>query len=337
MSTQTLTAQTISATATATPVRDHAYYNALIDSAWLELERTECTFTQEYILEEICDLEQLRDALPAKPEPTRADMWSSLVKQIAEANNPEPEPTPATPADFSHLDRMTLLDMCHHLHISTDKPNSSWSLPNEELCKRLAQHENGCLHPSKLTDRHPKVVANMAPPTEYKPAYAHAPANQHVPANQREMLERKGYRDLQAIAKQLGVKANGSKDTLIDRICDPTNPENMLKPTGKKGKKARAERKNGKCVTTVPATKPAPTTSFTYKQAQRFVKWAKDNVNWDAPAKNSGWDNIRTNAKSLMANSHFQRLVQKRDVLKELCELFTMEPATLAAAIKGLA
>ena len=320
MSTQTLTAQTISATATATPVRDHAYYNALIDSAWLELERTECTFTQEYILEEICDLEQLRDALPA-----------------------EPEPTPAEPEDFAHLNRMTLLDMCHHLHIATDRPNSSWSLPNEELCKRLAQHENGTLHPSKLTDRHPKVVANMAPPTTYKPAYAFEPAVQHVPITQaavdRETLERKGYRDLQAIAKQLGVKANGSKDTLIDRICDPTNPENQPKPTGKKGKKTRAANKNGKCVTVQAATKPAPTTTtaFTYRQAQQFIKWSKDNVNWDAPAKNCGWDNIRTNAKSLMANSHFQRLVQKKDVLKELCELFGMKPADLASAIKGLA
>ena len=313
MSTQTATA-TATLTATATPVRDHAYYNALIDCAWLELERTECTFTQEYILEEIVDLEQLRDALPA-----------------------EPEPTPAEPEDFEHLDRMTLLDMCHHLHIATDRPNSSWSLPNEELRLRLSQHENGTLHPSKLTDRHPKVVEAMKPPTTYKPAYAHAPANQHVPANQREMLERKGYRDLQAIAKQLGVKANGSKDTLIDRICDPTNPENQPKPTGKKGKKTRAANKNGKCVTVQAATKPAPTTSFTYKQAQRFVKWAKDNVNWDAPAKNCGWDNIRTNAASLMDSSHFQRLVQKKDVLKELCELFNMEPATLAAAIKGLA
>ena len=319
MSAQTLTAQTISATATATPVRDHAYYNALIDCAWLELERTECTFTQEYILEEIVDLEQLRDALPAEPEPAPA--------------------TPATPADFSHLDRMTLLDMCNYLHISTDKPNSSWSLPNEELCKRLAQHENGCLHPSKLTDRHPKVVEAMKPPTTYKPAYAFEPATTHVPANQREILERKTYRELQAVAKAAGVKANGSKEDIIERICDPTNPENMLKPTGKKGKKTRAANKNGKCVTVQAATKPAPTAapSFTYKQAQRFVKWAKENVNWDAPAKNSGWDNIRTNAKSLLTNSHFQRLVQKKDVLKELCELFNMEPATLAAAIKGLA
>ena len=339
MSAQTLTAQTLTATATATSVHTAEYYNTLIDSAWLELERTQDVFTQEYILEEICDLEQLRDALP---KPTRADMWSSLVKQIAEANNPEPEPepTPATPAaaeDFDHLDRMTLLDMCNYLHISTDKPNSSWSLPNEELRIRLAQHENGCLHPSKRTDRHPKVVANMAPPTEYKPAYAHEPATTHVPADQAEILSRKSYRDLQAIAKQLGVKANGSKDTLIDRICDPTNPENMLKPTGKKGKKARAER-NGKCVTVQAATKPAPTTTtaFTYRQAQQFIKWSKDNVNWDAPAKNCGWDNIRTNAASLMDSSHFQRLVQKKDVLKELCELFGMKPADLASAIKGL-
>ena len=321
MSTATLT-DTANLTATLTAAAEIARYNALIAEAWLELERTQCEFTQEYILEEIVDLEQMRDALPAEPEP---------------------EPTPAEPEDFAHLNRMTLLDMCHHLHIATDRPNSSWSLPNEELCKRLAQHENGCLHPSKLTDRHPKVVANMAPPTTYKPAYAFEPAVQHVPITQaavdRETLERKGYRDLQAIAKQLGVKANGSKEDIIDRICDPTNPENQPKPTGKAGKKARAANKNGKCVTVQAATKPAPTTSntFTYRQAQRFISWAKDNVTWTAPAKNCGWDNIRTNAASLMANAHFQRLVQKKDVLKELCELFNMEPATLAAAIKGLA
>lgn len=319
MSTQTLTATTATVTTPAAPVRTADYYNTLIQSAWAEIERTEDVYSQEYILEEIIELEQLRDSL-AEP-----------------AAEPEPEPEPAKPEDFAHLSRMTLLDMCNHLHIATEKPViCGGGLPTEELRLRLAQHENGTLHPSKLTDRHPKVVEAMKPPTTYKPAYAFPPADKHVPTTQatvdREALERKSYRDLQAIAKQLGVKANGSKDDIIARICDPTNPENAPKPTGKKGKKERAA-KNGKCVT----VQPAASTNFSYRQAQTFIKWAKENVTWVAPARNSGWDNIKNNCKSLLTNSHFQKLVTQKAVLKELCELTGLAPANLASAIKGLA
>ena len=314
MSTATVTAPTATVTAPTVPVRTADYYNAL----------TIDTFCSEW------------DTVPTDTEctiDTFCSEWDTVPTE------PEPEPEPAKPEDFAHLSRMTLLDMCRHLHIAVEKPGTSWCQPTEELRLRLAQHENGTLHPSKLSNSHPKVVEAMKPPTAYKPAYAFPPADKHVPTTQatadREALERKSYRELQAIAKQLGVKANGSKDSIIDRICDPTNPENALKPTGKKGKKERA--KNGKCVTVQPAQTATANTTFTYRQAQTFIKWAKENVTWEAPARNSGWDNIKTNAKSLLTNSHFQKLVTQKAVLKELVELTGLAPTALAAAIKGLA
>lgn len=253
------------------------------------------------------------------------------------------EPVPTKPEEFEHLSSIELAQMCDHLGISNHGTH-------QQLCWRLADAENGCLSPTLLVANNPNPKVVLAPtntaqtcqaepkpePTKgssYRGAYGHKPASEYAPAPVTLVngvdLSLCSYRDLQAKCKLEGLKANGSREVLIERLLNPTEADKLA------AKKPKKSTKNGKCKQVqAPTAAPTSTTAeaLTYRQAQRLVSWANDNVVWNKPCKNSGWDNIRTNLLDLVTTDHFTNLMADKAQVKELA-IHLQVPATQLNAL----
>lgn len=140
------------------------------------------------------------------------------------------------------------------------------------------------------------------------------------------------YRDLQRLAKSWGLRANGDIDTLRIRVwrsefapyelndsdivgsydSEPVELESLRKdatPVERSVKPSKPERK-------VKASRVQPkrdVCGMSYREAQRFVSWAKDNVvGYVAPQRNTGWDNVAENVMAVLDNEHFNTVKKTR-------------------------
>jgi hypothetical protein len=109
--------------------------------------------------------------------------------------------------------------------------------------------------------------------------------------------------DLKAILKGFGLKVSGKKAELLARL------ERHATGTLLDGDKPRHR------AASVKGKRHAHTCNgMTYRQAQRFVKFAKENlVGYEAPCKNCGWDNIEQNIEAILDNEHFWALMNNSD------------------------
>lgn len=126
------------------------------------------------------------------------------------------------------------------------------------------------------------------------------------------------YRELQAQCKTLGLKASGKTTALENRLvrhAKGTLTESDYNKTKTKAKKER----------------PSDTFGLSYRQAQRLVKWCKENVaHSDALPiiKNTGWDNIMLNIQYLCTTEHFRSIMSTPKNRKALTEYLGVKSQT---------
>lgn len=113
------------------------------------------------------------------------------------------------------------------------------------------------------------------------------------------------YREVQAAAKVLNVSAKGCKDDIILRGIDHKHNQ---KKAATKQRRLYDE-------------------TLTYRQAQRLVKWYRENV----PAanatliKNIGWDNVAANCDAILDDQEFWNYVNQDEYANELNEFIGAE------------
>jgi hypothetical protein len=258
---------------------------------------------------------------PSEPAPTvDFNQLDALIDELADV---PVEPVKA--ADFAHLSKQELVRMVKHLGLTVPPMPT-----RKELAQMLADAENGVQRPNALEPAEPKPE----PTKPYQPAHAFEPADQYVPAEPKQLT----YRELQASAKELGVKASGSYDTIGARIerhlSGTANSADYTKPKSTKAK-AKAEPK--------PKAKAAKadTSGLTYRQAQRFNSWCKANITgYYPPCKNSGWVNVRLLMVGWLNSNHFKQVMAQKKQVAELAahlevdakELFSLLQATATLA-----
>ena len=269
-----------------------------------------------------------------KPEPAAPSDDSQAYQAWLEAHAPS-EPAPIDEladvpvelvkfSDFAHLSKQELVRMVKHLGLTVPPMPT-----RKELAQLLADAENGVQRPNALEPAEPKPE----PTKPYQSAYAFEPADQYVP-KQPEPLT---YRELQASAKELGVKASGSYATIearIERHLSGTAAEaDYTKPKAKSTKpKAKAEPK--------PKAKAAKadTSGLTYRQAQRFNSWCKENITgYCPPCKNSGWVNVRLLMVGWLNSHHFKQVMAQKKQVAELAAHLEVEAKELFSLLQATA
>lgn len=132
-------------------------------------------------------------------------------------------------------------------------------------------------------------------------------------SNQERKVERHGktvnhntaysYNELRAVMKELGLKASGSWIVLRERL-ERARTNTLVESDRKKVKPERKPRTKKE-----KAPKRTSKEGLDYRQSQRLVKWAKENlVGYVAPCKNTGWDNVLENIDAIYNCSHFWNL-----------------------------
>lgn len=126
------------------------------------------------------------------------------------------------------------------------------------------------------------------------------------------------YRQLQTRCKELGIKASGSTACLETRLV--RHSQGTLTDSDYPKTKARAK-----------SAKPTDTFGLSYRQAQRLVKWCKENLYniSDLPlVKNIGWDNVLLNVGFLCTTDAFRTLLSNTKTRKELTEYLGVKSQT---------
>lgn len=122
--------------------------------------------------------------------------------------------------------------------------------------------------------------------------------------------KKSNYRQLQAECKALGIKASGSAACLENRLV--RHAQGALTDADYSKSKTKAKKE-----------KPSDTFGLSYRQAQRLVKWCKENVVGvdNLPlVRNSGWENVLMNVAFLCTTEHFRAIMATKGNRKELTD-----------------
>lgn len=304
-----------------------AFRNELtLDTFISEFALTDTELTLDTFIAE--PTEPAKPAKPAKPVINTEPNGNAIYKYVSQNYADDVQ-------DWLHLDRNTLRDMCTHHGISTYRweDGIKVSLTKLEMVYELVAHENDVREYAVLL--HP-----VEQPSEL---------NEHVPAPNtlkhsiepgRDMA-RMTYRELQQACAKVNLKANGSREALLERleahVMGTATPDMYKKAKAKKGtKKGKVEVKNPSAVA---QEKRDTASTLTYRQAQRLVKYGSENVvGFEKAHKNAGWDNVKANLELLLNCDHFKKLQTNTDVVNEISSLmdtplwFGMAKATVAQA-----
>jgi hypothetical protein len=226
-------------------------------------------------------------------------------------------------SDFAHLSKQELVKMVRHLGLTVPPMPS-----RKELAQMLADAENGVQRPNLLEPAEPKPE----PTKPYQPAHAFEPADKYVPAEPKQLT----YRELQASAKELGVKASGSYDTIEARIerhlSGSATEADYTKPKSTKAK-AKAEPK----AKSTKSTK-AEVTGLTYRQAQRFNSWCKANLAGVLPqGRNSGWNSVKLLMVGYIGSAHYKQVMANSKFKAELAAHLEVEAKELFSLLQATA
>jgi hypothetical protein len=118
------------------------------------------------------------------------------------------------------------------------------------------------------------------------------------------------YRQLQAQCKELGLKASGKTVALEARLV--RHAQGTLTDSDYPKSKAKAK-----------TDRPTDTFGLSYRQAQKLVKWCKENVvgaDTLPLQKNTGWANVLANVSLCCTTEHFRAIMENSKTRKTLTE-----------------